>query len=243
MVFGASTKCEGKEMTSINRLLNCILLALVLQPLQGCSREYSAESIEAWVVDAETSQPLEGVIVVAHWQLYGGMHPDQLGELMILETLTDKAGRFHFPAWGPKSVPAGLASNARLRHLDPEMLLFKSGYKYQRIANELTSAVLNDAGPSLRRSQWNGKTIKMEKFGGTQKEYADHLSFLKTSLGFAYNGQDCEWKLIPRMLLAQHNEMLRLEEKKIYNTLQSVENVSGQKKCGSAQEFFRGYLP
>ena len=233
-------------MTSINRLLICALLALVLLPLQGCSREYSAKSIEAWVVDAETSQPLEGVIVVAHWQLYGGMHPDQLGELMILETLTDKAGRFHFPAWGPKSVPAGLASNARLRHLDPEMLLFKSGYKYQRIANELTSAVLNDAGPSLRRSQWNGKTIKMEGFGGSLREYEEHLGFLRTSLGFVEYGEACEWKQVPRMIVSQHKENLRFKAAGIIRPLGdrvfSIESAVKRGQCGQAEEFFKEYL-
>ena len=231
-------------MTPLKRLLNCALLALVLLPLQGCSRGYSAESIEAWVVDAETNQPLEGVIVVAHWQLYGGLHPDQLGELMILETLTDKAGRFQFPAWGPKSVPAGLASNARLRHLDPEMLLFKSGYKYQRIANELTSAVLNDAGSSLRRSQWNGKTIKMERFGGSQEEYARNLSFLATSLAFAYNGKDCEWQQLPRMIVAQHREKERFAELRLFGALSmySLDQLDGQHKCGIAAQFLKEYL-
>lgn len=82
----------------------------------------------------------------------------------------------------------------------------------------------------------------MKRFRGMPKEYAEHLSFLKTRLGFAYNGDNCEWKQVPRMLVVQHKEMLRLDEKQIFNTLQSVEMVSGQKKCGSAQEFFRSYL-
>ena len=137
-----------------------VLLFIALCPLQACGMQYSAEAIEARVVDAETNKPIEGVIVVAHWQLYGGLHPDDAGELTILETVTDKAGRFHFPAWGPKFA------NARLAWMDPEILLFKSGFKYERIANELIFAALSDMGPSLRRSRWNGKTIKMEKFGG-----------------------------------------------------------------------------
>ena len=232
----------------MRKLLNVLLVAAFL-PLQACGKQYSAESIEAWVVDAETSQPLEGVIVVAHWQLYGGMHPDQLGELMILETLTDKAGRFHFPAWGPKSVPAGLASNARLRHLDPEMLLFKSGYKYQRIANELTSAVLNDAGPSLRRSEWNGKTIKMERFGGTQEEYAKHVHLLDDDIKFARYSDDCEWKQVPRMLVEIHRlaERFELQEIKLPGwrggaRIRKVTDVDNQQQCGSAKEYFQRYF-
>ena len=229
----------------MRKLLSVLLVAAFL-PLQACGKQYSAEPIEAWVVDAETSQPLEGVIVVAHWQLYGGLHPDRLGELTILETLTDKTGRFHFPPWGPKSVSAGLVTNARLAHLDPEMLLFKSGYKYQRIANELTSAVLNDAGPSLRRSQWNGKTIKMEVFKGSLREYEKHLAFLRTSLSFAYEGENCEWKQTPRMIVSQHKENLRFKAAGITSpvgdSVLTINAVHNQKQCGQPQEFFREHL-
>ena len=50
--------------------IRSLLLAFLL-PLQACGAPpwYKAEPIEAWVADAETNQPLEGVIVVAHWQL------------------------------------------------------------------------------------------------------------------------------------------------------------------------------
>ena len=233
------TETHGAHM---KRLIT-VLLLIALCPLQACMW-YSAEAIEAWVVDAETNKPIEGVIVVAHWQLYGGLHPDDAGELTILETVTDKAGRFHFPAWGPKSLPAGSPSNARLAYMDPEILLFKSGFKYQRVANEMTTEKLKNAGPSLRRSEWNGKTIKMETFKGALDEYADLLSRLTTSLGFAYNGKNCEWRLLPRMIAAQHEEKQRLKEHRLFGALSmySVENLGGQEKCGLAIDFFRDYL-
>lgn len=236
------------------KLCSLILCGLLTLPLSACAGlQYSAEPIEAWVVDAETKQPIEGVIVVAHWELVGPMENYPVGQIEVLESVTDKNGRFHFPAWGPK---LHLAPFSYLTDSDPELLFFKSGYKYIRVSNSLNlrpkkyyydgmpgGTKEKPTGSKRRISFWNGETIKMEKFGGTQKEYADHLSFLKTSLGFAYNGEDCEWKQTPLMLVAQHKEMLRLEESKIFNTLQSVERLSGQKKCGSAREFFRNYLP
>jgi hypothetical protein len=88
-----------------------IFLLTATLPLAACAAgppsRYSAESLEAWVVDDETSQPLEGVNVVAHWALFGGMHTDVVGQLMVMETVTDAQGRFFFPAWGPKKRPQG----------------------------------------------------------------------------------------------------------------------------------------
>ena len=52
--------------------LRYLLLMLLLLPLQSCAFYYSAAPIEAWVVDAETGKPLEGVIVSANWQLKAG---------------------------------------------------------------------------------------------------------------------------------------------------------------------------
>ena len=223
-----------------------VLLLIALCPLQACMW-YSAEAIEAWVVDAETNKPIEGVIVVAHWQLYGGLHPDNAGELTILETVTDKAGRFHFPAWGPKFA------NARLAWMDPEILLFKSGFKFQSLTNEITTARLRDAGPSLRHSEWNGKTIKLMKPSGTAEEYAGNVDFLSGkiySLIYASRGaKECYWKLVPQMITALHKLSLQFEAQDVKlpgwrggQRILTIDHIPGEPKCGSKSEFFRSYL-
>jgi hypothetical protein len=206
--------------------------------------QYSAAPIEAWVVDQESSQPLEGVIVVAHWQLYGGMHPDNAGELMIMETVTDQVGRFYFPAWGPKALPSKAPANARLANLDPEILLFKSGYQYQRIANELTMDALKNAGPPLRHSDWNGKTIKMERFNGNLGKYVRHVSSFAGNLRFIED--DCQWKIVPRMILELQKQLDVFKVAGIVTAFYSVDylpmNKANEAQCGSPKEFFKGYL-
>lgn len=154
----------------MKRLLRIFMLGYALAGLPACATPsvYSAESIRAWVVDAETKQPLEGVVVVAHWQLFystvGGRVPG--GQLMVLESITDRDGKYTFPAWGPKKVPQYkpqkgdiwiahipfFVPDSYLDNRDPQLLLFKSGYEYQRLANEVSSKT-NMA--SVRRSQWN----------------------------------------------------------------------------------------
>jgi len=197
---------------------------------------YSAEPIEAGVVDAETKQPIAGVIVTANWQLeegtMGGNVP--VGQLMVLETVTDKDGVFRFPAWGSKSAPKG--------HLvihDPQLLLFKPGYEYRRLLNTFTA----DYNKGMRRrSEWSGRTIEMKPFKGAVGEYADRLSFLGTSLRFAYDGERCEWRQVPRMLAAVHKEKVNFRAKGVFSSLQLATGVSNQAKCGPAETFFAEYL-
>jgi hypothetical protein len=79
-----------------------VTLALWALALSACER-YSADPIEAWVVDASSGAPLEGVIVTANWQRTGGFEGSYpKGQMMVMETTTDKKGRFQFSGWGPK---------------------------------------------------------------------------------------------------------------------------------------------
>ncbi|MHB8727985.1 MAG: peptidase associated/transthyretin-like domain-containing protein [Sulfuricaulis sp.] len=201
---------------------------------------YSADPISATVVDAETKQPLEGVVVTANWELeygtYGGNVP--AGELMVLEAVTDKNGKFHFPAWGPK-----LAVRSHLVNKDPQLILFKSGYEYRGLVNAFTGDYNKG---SQRHSDWNGKTIELKPFKGTEEEYARHLEFLGTSLDPIID-KDCNWKKIPRMVLAINQQSEIFRSKNIY-ALPSIESLdirysNFRARCGSPKEFFKDYQP
>lgn len=235
------------------------LVVLGLMGVVACVRaetfsgRYSAEPIEAWVVDEETAQPLEGVVVVAHWQLYGGLHPDNAGELTILETVTDKAGRFYFPAWGPKPLPAKAPSNARLLNDDPQLLLFKSDYKYKRLSNLLESS-WRKTGEPLRRSDWNGKTIELSLFKATAYEpkYEDNFSHFNRELEHiaARDPKACDWKKIPNAIRTMNRERKRLVEQGVNpNTLSTIDKdlllndkyYVEKGDCGSPKEFFGGF--
>lgn len=223
-------------MTSLIRHFRFLMLGLILLPLSACALTYSAEPIEAWVVDAETKEPLEGVIVTANWQLEEGTLGGNVlvGQLMVMEAVTDKEGKFTFPGWGPK-----LALTAHLVNRDPQLLLFKSEYEYRALQNTFT--VDYNKG-SLRRSEWNGKTIEMKKFKGSSEEYVKHLGFLSTSLETIISDEDCNWKKIPRMLLAIKTQTDIFRKEGVRESLISADYVrTNQQKCGSPSEFFRSY--
>lgn len=229
-------------MSILHKLRYVLLMALLL-PLHACGAPfwYKAEPIEAWVADAETNQPLEGVIVVAHWQLKGGLEGgNPVGEMMVMETLTDAKGRFYFPGWGPKLR----SLEGRLKTKSPGILLFKSGYEYRGLENKLNNKSLRGDLDNPLRSDWNGKTIRLERFKGQGEEYARHLGSL--SLSWAYTGNECEWKRIHRMVLASHEQAMVFKKQGIVTSLYTIENLIPYEgypdKC-SAREYFRERRP
>lgn len=232
----------------------------------GYPSEYSAEAIEARVVDAATKKPLEGVVVTANWQLFystvgGRVHG---GQLMVMETVTDKNGKFAFPAWGPKKVPKYkpqegdvwiahipfLVPDSYLDNRDPQLLLFKPGYAYQGLQNPTLSTTDHS---SVRRSDWHGKTIELKPFKGTAEEYAEHVyrlsSDMDSILDFARGAKDCNWKKTPRMLAALHKMSLHFEAQgiklsgwRIGQRIHRIKDIPSVPHCGPVEEFFREYM-
>lgn len=213
-------------------------------PLTGCGKVYWAEAITAHVVDRESGKPLEGVIVVAHWELYGGFHPDTVGQLNILETVTDQDGKFQFPAWGPKQVPSDMPSNSRLVDGDPVLVLYKPGYKPDRLSNKLTTAKLRGEGPLVRTSDWNGKKIELERFGGDASMHVDQIARLGGVLGFAYREPGCDWKKIPRMIAAIEVQAKEARQKGLDNAvfIRTLEGSGVIQRCGSSEQLLREYM-
>src|SRR5882762_1362276 len=185
-------------LTNALPILGTLLLGLPLSACHSLTFFYSAEPIEGWVADAEMGRPLEGVIVVAHWQLQGGFEGGTpIKELQISEAVTDPDGRYSFPGWGLKFALSG-----HLRSESPAIILFKQGYQFRRLNNEWFE------GRDPTKSDWNKKTVKLERFAGTLKEYAQHMWQFNDSLwiaGYAvgdHSGDPCGWKSFPNMLRA-----------------------------------------
>ena len=198
---------------------------------------YQAEPIEGWVVDAETGKPLQGVNIAASWELTasGGFSTIQVGSLMLMEAVTDVKGRYAFPAWGP--LPA---NNGALLEQSPRLVFFKAGY---RGASRINDYAEPRYGDRTQRSDWNGKTIKLESFKRSFKEYAQDLNFLVTSLG-GFLREQCGWKKMPQMILALTDLRRAFWAQKIGSGLPSVEDyIFDESKTpgwcgGGVQKFF-----
>jgi len=214
-------------------------IALLLAPLSSYAFIYNAEAVEGWVADG-TGKPIEGVIVVAHWQLKGGLEGGTpIDELKILETVTDRNGRYFFPAWGPKFALSGFFG--RLGSESPEILMYKQGYKFQRLINYWYR------GRDTSKSEWDKKTVKLERFAGTLKEYSQDLWQLNNDLwttGYGVGerlGDFCGWKSFPQMLRAMDKldgefKPLRLVEPTVTATLRENERRLRAAGCGSVSD-------
>lgn len=223
---------------------------MVLLNLAGCASMvlgFSARPITATVVDAETKEPLKDVIVVAHWQLVEGTLVDSsipAGELMVMEAVTDADGMFHFPGWGPKYVFMG-----RMLNTDPQLILFKPGYLYRTVTNEWT--YYRDY-KAFRSSDWDGKTIELNKATGYSQEYGEHLFRLKSNLDsvmrFSYGDHDddkCFWQKTPRIWVSMHKLSRNLENQgvKVFgNAIFRVDYIPIRKNCGDPVKFLREYF-
>lgn len=154
-----------------------IALSLVLLPLWvlGDPPVYFAKEIHGQIVDDETGQPLEGVVVVAEWRLFspGIGHRVQSGTINTLEVLSDKEGKYFIPAWGPRPRPPF----AYLDHLDPELKIFKSDYYPKDLSNKVLSSA-NRNRSMVRSSDLDGKGIKLQRFRGDWMDYYYKISSL-----------------------------------------------------------------
>lgn len=221
------------------RTLFLLLGLLVVQP--ACSASplyYAAEAIEARVVDADTKQPLEGVIVTANWQLFhstvGGRVPGK--QLMVMEAVTDKDGKFTFPAWGPKLALWGYLDNR-----DPQLLLFKPGHEYRGLQNPTLSTTDHS---TVRRSMWNGKTIELKPLKGVdiEAQYKNLLNFSKEVDSFAtWHVDPCQWTNLPIVINKMLQERKQLEAQGAHSVMDRTldrQLLEGEpyfiKQCGEA---------
>jgi hypothetical protein len=217
-------------------LLRSAIFGMALLLLTSCAvlgdGYYSADAIEAWVVDQQTKKPLEGVIVVAQWQLmrnaYHGRVP--VGTMMVMETVTDTKGRFSFPSWGPIAN----TTDGHLDDEDPQIYLFKPAY-YLFVMGNNHGFPYSDK-PSRRTSDWNGQTINLGLFPGTAEEYAEHVarqsqSILRNPMTLTLN---CDIVKMPMLAEAfdRENRMLEARGYKrggfVFSSLSSESVV----KCG-----------
>lgn len=212
-----------------------LLIAVTLPSSIGADEEwppprlYAAKEISARLVDEDSGRPLEEVVVVAQWVLWVAGPGTHGPRLHVLETVTDSAGQFHFPGWGPKPNPRSPIT--RLIDRDPLLSFFKPGYRPQTVQNRW------ERNDSVRFSEWNGKSITLKRFTGTDAEWIKELRYLQSRL--AWLVEDFDWRLTPRMVLALELERLALQRKRVYEpgyTLTSPETL------GTTVEEIRRFL-
>jgi hypothetical protein len=132
---------------------------------------------------------------------------------------------------------------AALGDRDPGLIFFKEGYVPWGASNYYPST-FDYSASSTRSSEVNGTTIKLKKFEGDLKAYADQLDALSVPLKFATYPRigNCDWKRIPRMLGTVIKIKRSFREKLIFSALPNLDRIPRQDECGSAEEWLKDYL-
>ncbi len=185
--------------------MNRYILIGVIILLQACASPiYYAKRTHGQIIDHETGQPLEGVIVVAKWVLLhktpGKYYHDT--KLRIVETLTDENGKYVVPG----SPMIRLRPFTELADRDPAISFFKKGYSPLFVQNS------SDRDTVIRESEWNGRVLKLKRFNGTNRKYANSIDVL-------FNYDKSDWCFVPKLSQALYEEVKRLNSEGFYSVL------------------------
>lgn len=185
--------------------LSCGFLFLLLAACFLLTTCHMAESIDASVIDAESGQPVEGMLVIADWQAVGRMtNGNNEGQIMVMETMTDKKGHVAFPSWGPKIAWMGSVNTKRAR-----LLLFKSGYQPLVLSNEVKTRY---GYSPIFQSEWNGKAIKVHAANADPVIRIQDFDLFNVDLrSIVREASMCPWTKIPNTLREVRKERLVLE--------------------------------
>jgi hypothetical protein len=213
--------------------------ALALMACSSCGPlvadiTYSADPITAWIVDKDTGAPIEGVNVVAAWELKGGLEGGNIvGYVMVMEAVTDASGKFAFPAWTKRHRGWGAITNGA-----PKLIYFKTGYYSGAEVNSTGT----DVAPAHMHSDRDGKKILLPRFTGSLEEYGRSLSlFLAIMIDELLSRDDCNWRAIPKFLWAveqQHRVFVAQHVSEFWrlNSLDSL-SQSYSRNCGSLRQY------
>jgi len=171
------------KINKLSILIIFILFCMTILPLRNAfgfildssklPDEYTFTEIKGTVIDAETKKPIEGVIVMALWEIEWLGRPGiyyEGGTAKVIhaeEAVTDKDGKYTIPAWGAIKRPKEWA----FRSFDPSITFFKPGYMLEELNNYFWISSWVSRGikenytySKVRKSYWDGKIIDLEPF-------------------------------------------------------------------------------
>jgi hypothetical protein len=216
-----------------------LITALVLGACAIPPLTYSAKPTTGRVVDASTREPVGNAVVVAMWDLEGGMERSTVANFKVFEAVTDSAGHFKIEGWGPEPVPTA----GTLDKQDPSVIIFKPGYVPKVFPN--TPYPLHREREALEQHNWlsNGETLEVEKSTGPFRYYVPKVEGLySTFYNVLNNGSRCDWKRIPRTIRFMEDQEKKAEAQGIRTLFHvSAKELMERKQCAPFDAFDRSY--
>lgn len=152
-----------KLMRKPERAILGILVLLIIFSLvavsklqQGQWMLFRAKEIRGSVVDAATTKPVEGAIVIGMWQLTHLLDEGFGGYAKVVMVRTGKDGKFLIPTW-TTFKPWKFASS--VDELAPKIIIYKPGYKVYWSHNKMRAGF-----PANISMSWEEKDKVRDKF-------------------------------------------------------------------------------
>ena len=203
---------------------SAVFIALFLLPF----RVYWIPSVEVTVIDAETKEPIEGVVILGYWEKYSGTFAGRYrsGILEVKELVTDKAGKARFFGWVEVMFrgewierPGGKGGT---------YATYKNGY--------------SDRNGTFRFK--DGEVIELPEFEGDarsqriESHFYEIISELRTATSLP-----CVWEVIPNSLVARETMTALALRKPHESIMKGVKSwLSEKPECPPFKEFEEEYL-
>jgi hypothetical protein len=137
------------------------------------------EEIRGYVVEADTKKPIEGAIVVSMWRLSQMLSQGFGGYAKVLETKTDKEGKFKISAW---KTFKPLTADSVMHDFAPKVIIYKPGYKVYGTNKVLWEGYPNDfsitdAEKNKLKVQYGINPAKIERIYEDEEIWKSYLEF------------------------------------------------------------------
>ena len=223
-------------MRRVSILAGAMLLIAVT--LTQCGIIVSSAPFSATVVNSNSNLPIEGVVVLAKWDLLG-IEGVVENTIAIAETVTDADGAFSVPGWGPRVNRKFLYSS--VRDSSPEVIVYKLGFEPESIYDYRAFSFL---GFHMRAAGIDGSTISLSPSDGPILEHSllvNDVEVRISSISRLLSDDECSWKRMPHLLVEMHRagEAAMSEGADARNLL--VSRIP-KKDCGDPIDFFLDYL-
>lgn len=195
---------------------------------------YFGLPIKGQVVDAVSGEPLEGVTILAVWDLYSAnlLHNTYQGQLHVAEAVTDSAGEYRLSPWFRFFFLGKLKSSA------PLVYFYKYGYSVGGRGDSRRQAPF-----LIVSSEFDGRTIELSRFEGSMQEYALHLD---ETIDFTVSGirnENCILLEVPQLLQALEHAQSEFHREGIRVWLHTPGRSDGRDSyCGGLAKYWRRLL-
>lgn len=214
-------------------LIGGMLLLLIV--LTRCGSVIVYSDITGNVIDEATTEPVDGAVVVARWELQG-FDPSPLDSFWIMEAVTDASGAYTIPGWGPKINWRFLYTNIRAD--DPEIIVFKNGYQplFERNYQSTGSAWFYRTADKL-----DGRTFALTMFEGSAEAYLGACFDIESRIRWQLYKQSCGWNQIPHLILELHSVGVAATKAGVDGRSLMIGRIP-KSDCGDPETYFEGYV-